>query len=182
MKQRARFDGPRFTVHDPRSPAPASNPFVILFLQATICIFRYLRGDASRKVMTTEHLLTEIVGGEGEGEVTNMYMICRLIKTNGLRSQPPALKGAYFRYYHCKIYPLPPPLHPPPPLQQPKKRAVKLWSTEPMKNQQLPTQTAQSHRNCETVEPPNTVQINDLREGSRHVTETVKLWTVLAIG
>jgi len=49
----------------PRNRAPASNPFAVLFLRATICLFRYLRGNASRKVMKTEYLLTEIVGGEG---------------------------------------------------------------------------------------------------------------------
>ena len=57
------------------------------------------------------------------------------------------------------------------------KRAVKLWSAEPVKNQHITDKTAQPHRNCETVEPPKIIQINDLREGSRCATETVKgLW------
>jgi hypothetical protein len=33
-----------------------------------------------------------------------MYMICRHIKTNGLRCQSPALKGAHFCYYHSKTH------------------------------------------------------------------------------
>ena len=33
-----------------------------------------------------------------------MYMICRHIKTNGLRCQSPALKGARFCYYHDKTH------------------------------------------------------------------------------
>ncbi len=33
-----------------------------------------------------------------------MYMICRHIKINGLRCQSPALKGAWFCYYHDKTH------------------------------------------------------------------------------
>jgi hypothetical protein len=33
-----------------------------------------------------------------------MYMICRHIKTNGLRCQSPALTGAHFCYYHDKTH------------------------------------------------------------------------------
>ena len=33
-----------------------------------------------------------------------MYVTCRHIKTNGLRCQSPALKGARFCYYHSKIH------------------------------------------------------------------------------
>ncbi len=33
-----------------------------------------------------------------------MYMICRYIKINGLRCQSPALKGAWFCYYHDKTH------------------------------------------------------------------------------
>ena len=33
-----------------------------------------------------------------------MYMICRHIKTNGLRCESPALKDAQFCYYHSKVH------------------------------------------------------------------------------
>ena len=33
-----------------------------------------------------------------------MYMICRHIKTNGLRCESPALKGQPFCYYHSKAH------------------------------------------------------------------------------
>lgn len=33
-----------------------------------------------------------------------MYMICRHIKTNGLRCESPALKGTQFCYYHSKVH------------------------------------------------------------------------------
>ena len=33
-----------------------------------------------------------------------MFMTCRHIKTNGLRCESPALKGAPFCYYHSKIH------------------------------------------------------------------------------
>jgi len=46
---------------------------------------------------------------------------------------------------------------------------------KPVKNQQATDKTAQRHSGCKTVQPPNQIHINDLREGSRRVTETVKL-------
>jgi len=43
-------------------------------------------------------------GVGGGGEVTDMYMHCRHIKTNGLRCQSPALRGSQFCYYHSKVH------------------------------------------------------------------------------
>jgi len=40
----------------------------------------------------------------GAGGVTQMYMACRHIKTNGLRCKSPALKGSPFCYYHAKVH------------------------------------------------------------------------------
>jgi hypothetical protein len=56
-----------------------------------------------------------------------------------------------------------------------KTRCETVQRAEPVKNQQATDKTAQLLRNCETVQPPNKISINDLREGSRRVTETVKL-------
>src|SRR5208282_4645553 len=57
-----------------------------------------------------------------------------------------------------------------------KKRAVRLWSKEPKGNQQLTDKTTHPHRNCETVDRANAININHLRDRLSGPTETVKLW------
>lgn len=89
---------------------------------------------------------------------------CSVAYAPGLyRSVPPA--------------PSPSPLPPtyPHPLPNTKKRAVKLWSVEPRKNQQVTDKMTQPHRNCETVKPNKLSKINHLHAAIPSLTETVKL-------